>query len=238
VIDNKLFCLVVLLVLSLSTLSNADVIYQDNSYSLDEWGNQVHINGGVQVSLESIDELNDSLESGLVGVVDTHFISFLQVDSVLFSRSKVLLTFPDGFNLEGFSSVQYLDSDENNTDFIVDSSIISDNTLAVYLDSDGTVPETGSLVQLTVFDVTSATISDQYQIILTTLDSADVVKCGPVLSGEFKLSPSDLDSIEIQPNTVQQVKAGESLFFGCNCFDSYGNQLQCESVAWSANQRF
>jgi hypothetical protein len=225
--------LIFLLILCLSIVANAQVIHNKNFYSLDEWGSIAQTDGGFQVSLESVDALRDSLAVGIVGLTDTHYIFFQNVDSILYSKSRILLTFPDGFDLESVSSVQYFDTDENNTDFLIDSSTINSNTMALYLDTMGTTPETGSEVQITVVDVSNALISDQYQIILTLLDSVGQVKCGPVLSQPFDLYASYLDSIEIYPNTVQQVKAGESLAFKCNCFDRFGNSLICDSIDWS-----
>jgi hypothetical protein len=226
-------CLVIILAALLPASQSAAVIYQDSTYSLEEWDNLAMGMAGQYLATTSLDDIRDSLTIGVVGVVDTHTLSFTQTDSLIYPGGRFLITFPSGFDTEGITNGIYSDSDPANSDFLIDSIRLSGNTYSIYLDTLGTTPAPGSAINIILEDIINSTVSGSYQIVLAILDSNGVVLSGPDFSESFILEPGTLDSIQVLPAGVREVRAGKSLQYSCKCFDEYSNPRECGELQWS-----
>ncbi len=223
--------LLAILLLPLSLF--AQVYYGGENYNLEEWDKSVFELAGSSISLSSLDNIRDSLDISIVGEIDNHTLKFTQTDSVILPGTRILITFPEDFDLEAINTIEYFDDDGANTDFSIDSFLISDRSFYIFLDDSGTTPVSGSLVEVKMAGVVNATVSGSYRLALTLTDSNGIVMAGPDFTQPFLLSPGTLDSIEVVPGGVQQIRAGNTFQFDCICYDSFTNVLDCPSQSWS-----
>ncbi|HEQ98199.1 MAG TPA: hypothetical protein ENO22_02530 [candidate division Zixibacteria bacterium] len=228
------FGLLIILALVIFSPSSicAQIIYGGESYSLEEWDQVAPGLAGEKTALSPVDSIVNNLEIGVVGEIDNHTLSFIQTDSVMYPKSRAIITFPDGFDITTFTKIRYDDNDINSINLVIDTTVISDNTFLIYFADSGSIPVAGSLVGIDMEGITNETESGSYQLILTLTDSTGVVTAGPNFSQPFLLSPGELNSIEVDPSTLQEIYAGDFFQFDCLCSDSFNNALECPEETW------
>ena len=227
------FLLTGLVILALIAGASAQIIYEGQPYDIASYENQLGKMTGSPISQGSVSDIVNTPLNGIVGESDNHTLTFIQPDSTIQPKSSILVTYPDNFDLETITDYLYTDSDPNNTDPLIDSVVVEEHTLRIYLDPLCTAPESGSSIEIQINGITNITVTGTYQLILAVTDSLGAIQSGPQFSEHFLIIGGDLDSIQISPDEVRAVRAGESLQFNCACYDSFDNVIDCPPKTWS-----
>jgi hypothetical protein len=178
-------------------------------------------------------ELRDSLSTGIVGRTDQHTILFSYQDSTIESGGALILVFPDGFDLTSLLDAIYSDDDPLNVDFSVDTLITAGNNVEIRFDTTGGIPEIGSSIQITLDSIFNSTTSGEYWVIATSVDSTGKLLAGPTVSETFSLEADSIVSVDIDPDFVPSVIAGNTVAFSCVATDQFDNAVEDFETLWS-----
>jgi hypothetical protein len=190
------------------------------------------LQGGLGLSSAFLN-LSDSMSTDIVGRGAIHRFRFTVVDSVIRPGSALVMTFPESFDLSTLNRVAYNDSDLTNSDFLVDTFIVGGMSVLVELDTLGTTPAEGVAVVIELDSIFSPSVSGDYWVAVTAVDSAGMLLAGPSLTPALSIEPDALDSIAISPTGIQELVAGQTLGFSCRAWDRFDNELFGFQPEWS-----
>ena len=188
----------------------------------------------------SFENLSDSLEIGIVGVHDKHFVRFSMVDSVIRLGGAMIFTFPGSFDVATLTSFGYFDDDADNTDPAFISSEIAGGSIKLNFDTTGNLPAINSIITIELDSIMSDTIAGEYRVAVVSLDSTGALIAGPALTSIFRLKPDELASVAIDSAwKVRDLNPGQTIKFICRGWDNFGNERsdlepEWEVLPWSS----
>ncbi len=178
-------------------------------------------------------DLRDSLSIGIVGRTDQHTILFSYQDSTLEPGGALILIFPDGFELTSLLEASYSDDDSLNVDLSIDTLITAGSNVEIRFDTTGSAPDSGSSIRIALDSIISSTTSGEYWVIATSVDSSGMLLAGPTISEPFSLEADSIESVEIDPDYVPYVIAGNTVAFSCAATDQFDNAVDDFETLWS-----
>lgn len=184
-------------------------------------------------TLATLSTVTDTLNSGRVGVADTHLIGFTLTTQQVPFDGKIIISFPPEFDLSAVKSVFYSDTDFAHPDPSVDSIIITGQEITVLLDSTGQPAALGARINLLIPAIRNATVAGFYSVTVTIADRQGRILDGPNVSQPFTLSPGPAITLVISPDTDLAVSAGSVIPFQARAQDQFGNPIPASAFTWA-----
>jgi hypothetical protein len=186
-----------------------------------DWGSPLLLTTGILV------DAFDSLSSGVVGVTDTHTVSFSTTTTPISDSGIVWLIFPSGFDIGGVSAAFYWDDDPSNdsAEPFIRNITVEERSLLLHMSYGDQPALPGSRIWLRFWPVISDTIADEHTLLVMTTKQNSEIDNGPVVSNPFSLFPDSLTHLTVLPDTAVSLEAGAILDFSASGYDRYGNAI-------------
>ncbi len=198
-------------------------VFVNNIEAPGEWDNPEPLINGV------LTDVVDSLSFGLVGVADTHSVSFTVNNNPISDSGAVWIIFPSGFDISNVDGVLYSDNDTTNDGEeyypIIESVSANEHSLLFQFAPSRQQASPLSRINLKFWPVINDTVAQSYTVIVMTTNRAGEIDNDPAESQSFNLVPESLDRISINPDTAMTLRAGAIINFTASGTDIYNNPL-------------